>query len=139
MTTDNWAGVWMDQTNAFIFVRRHGHWDTTIVTSDLELAPHRSEIYDHMMVSYIHSVCQHLQDTSSIFIMGPGETKNNLCDALTFEDSSPLQPEIVVESVEEMSEREMKAKIMKHFGHPAIHLERPRFSNLSSTSVSGLH
>lgn len=140
MTTNNWAGVWMDHSNAFIFIRRNGHWDTTTVISDLEFAPHRSEIYDHMMESYLHNICKHLQDAISIYIMGPGETKNTLCDALTFEDSSPLQPEIVVEEVGDISEREMKAKIMKHFGHPAIHLERlPRIPNAASTAFNSLN
>ena len=124
MATNNWAGVWMDHSNAFVFVRRDGHWDTAHIISDLELAPHRSEIYDYMMADYLHNICKRLQDATSIFVIGPGEAKNDLCDSLTFEDSSLLQPEIVVEDAGEMTEREMKAKIMRHFGHPALHLDR---------------
>lgn len=138
MEINNWAGVWMDQSNSFVCIKRNGHWDTRMVMSDLELAPHRSAIYDDMMAAYLHNVCKHLQDATSILVMGPGDSKNNLCDSLTFEDSSVLQPEIVVEEAGEMTEREVKAKIMRHFGHPAIHIDRVHRGSADTSTAFNL-
>jgi hypothetical protein len=72
----------------------------------------RDRRVSRLLANYYDEVIAHLRDADSILIMGPGEAKLELQNRLQGAIASVT---VEVEAVDKMTERQIVAKIRKHF------------------------
>lgn len=137
----NWTGVWIDHRNALIVRPNNGDVELTTVPSALEpqhkstggkaksrpfmhenapsSASHSARASENAMGKYLSIVAQHVAQVSNILILGPGNTKELLRNLLAQEESPHHSREIALEAAEQMTEPQLKARVLLHFGRPA--------------------
>ena len=138
---NNWAGVWIDHRNAFIVRPTIKECEVVTVLSEMEphhkstggkgksrpfmhesgpsSASHRDRSDENTMHVYLSGVAAKLQGADRIFLLGPGSAKDCLRNLLVQGESEHHLLDIAVEAAQQMTEPQLKAAVMKHFGHPA--------------------
>ncbi len=139
--TKNGIGVWIDQQNAFIVRPLDGDWEVVTLFSEMEShrkstggkakskpymhesgpssASHRNNAESNTMHQYIRNVAKYLSGTDRIFILGPGDTKLKLRNQLVENENLQHMREIALETSDRMTEPQLKAAVLSHFGQPA--------------------
>ena len=134
----NGIGVWIDQRNAFIVCPTNEACDVVEVISDVEShrkstggkakskpymhesgpssASHHDRSIDNAMDKYLGEVVRHLKGETNILLLGPGEAKQKLRNLLMSSDQFQ-KCEISLKASESMTQPQLKATVMSHFGH----------------------
>ncbi len=130
------VGLWIDHRKAVIAVITNNEPEIKLVTSQVEKQPRRSGdsplkgAYESQQVAaddsqqrkltadldtYYDAVIQTIGEAESILIFGPGEAKDELKKRL---QNGALGNHIVgVEAADKMTDRQVAAKVRKHFEH----------------------
>jgi hypothetical protein len=132
-------GVWIDKRNAFIVQPSEDGCNVVTVISEVEghrkstggkgksqpymhetgpsSSSHRERADENAMKKYLAEVERCLEGASKIFLLGPGETKIALRNLLVANATLHQKREIALEAAEQMSEAQLKATVLSHFGH----------------------
>jgi hypothetical protein len=136
--SNDWAGVWIDQRNAFIVRPTEADCEVTTVLSEMEAyrkssggkgksrpymhenAPssvsHRSRSDENKMRKYLGRVASQLAEANRILLLGPGKTKDHLRSLIVASESELRHPEISLEAADRLTEAQIKATVREHFG-----------------------
>lgn len=128
------VGLWIDHQKAIVVVFTEEGQKIRQILSQAEKKPWRSgeaplkgfhasrqvpaedssqRIFTGLLNSYYDEVIADIRDAKSILIFGPGEAKNELKARL---EKNNLDERIVgVETVDKMTDRQVAAKVRKHF------------------------
>ena len=128
------TGLWIDHRRAVIValtehgeelglviakaerqLRRNGEppFNMPFETRTIPADDRRMRAYDHHLRLYYDAVIASLQDAEAIWIFGPGEAKIELRKRL--EHHQMAGRVVGVEPADEMTDREVAAKVRKHF------------------------
>ncbi len=135
MTTK--VGLWIDHKKAIVITVTETGEKTKEILSEVEKQPRRSGdsplkgTYESLQVPaddsrqrnftgqiniYYDAVIAYIRDAESILIFGPGQAKQELKQRL---EGTPMHGHIVgIETVDQMSDRQISAKIRQHFIQP---------------------
>ena len=121
------TGVWLDHRQAVIVTLSGEAAATTRVESSVEKHEHRDDVNDDTRQKeftehigrYYDRIISALRDARSVFILGPGEAKEELKQRL--QDHARDKRTIVVETAGQLTDPEIAAKVRHHF-----HDETPR-------------
>ncbi|MCX6123816.1 MAG: hypothetical protein NTV34_03590, partial [Proteobacteria bacterium] len=138
---NDWVGVWIDHRNAFVVRPTVKGCEVTSVLSELEQhhkstggkgksqpfmhesgpssASHRARSDENTMHNYLNRVAAKLNGANRIFLLGPGNAKDGLRSLLVQGEGGHQLVDIALEAAEQMTKPQLKAMVMKHFGHPA--------------------
>ena len=127
------AGVWIDHRQAYVVfvggdaeesehiesgVEKHIRFTDYTSSEDGSADDQRDSQFAVHLNRYYDEVILHLGDIESILLFGPGEAKGEFAKRLA--DKAPNVRIIGIETVDKMTEPQIKAKVLKHF-----HLNTP--------------
>jgi hypothetical protein len=137
----NGIGVWIDQRNAFIVRPSSKNCDVVEILSDVEShrkstggkaksepymhesgpssASHREHATQNALNKYLSEVATHLVGETNILLLGPGKAKQKLRNLLIEGNDHHKESDISLKASETMTQSQLKAAVMSHFGHMA--------------------
>jgi hypothetical protein len=120
------VGLWIDRRRAAIVTVKDGDMEMHQVVSDIDKhvrfsggAQDISEEdiverrFENHLRKYYDEVISNIHDAESIFIFGPGEAKVELKKRI--DGKSFIGKKIHVETVDKMTDRQITAKVKRHF------------------------
>ena len=120
------VGLWLDHRRAAIVTMKNGDLDMRQVVSDIEKhvrfsggAQDFSEEdieerrFENHLRKYYDEIISNIHDAESILIFGPGEAKIELKKRI--DGKSFIGKKIHVETEDKMTDRQITAKVKKHF------------------------
>ena len=123
------AGVWIDHRKAVVVTALDGGEEINQIQSNLEKqvrqpseharstdngpADQRDRAFLGHLSRYYDEVIARIGDAASVLILGPGEAKEELKKRL--ESKPPHGRLIVLETIDKMTDRQIAAKIRRHF------------------------
>lgn len=118
------VGLWIDHKKAVIVLVTGKEEEIKLISSDLEKPRRQSgvsvpaddvrlrEVTEHLN-NYYDEVIASLRNAEAILLMGPGEAKGELKNRI---ERNHLNGRIIdVETVDKMTDRQIAAKVRKHF------------------------
>lgn len=122
-------GVWIDHRKAVIVTAAEGGEEIKQIQSNLEKhvrrpseharstddgpEDQRDRAFMGHLSRYYDKVISRIGDAESVLILGPGEAKEELKERL--ENKPPHGRMIVLETIDKMTDRQIAAKIRRHF------------------------
>ncbi|MDR3665747.1 MAG: hypothetical protein P4L35_02780 [Ignavibacteriaceae bacterium] len=120
------VGLWIDRRRAAIVTMKNGDLDMQQVVSDIDKQTRFSggaedfseedieeRRFENHLRKYYDEIISNIHDAESIYIFGPGEAKIELKKRI--DGKSFIGKKIHVETEDKMTDRQITAKVKRHF------------------------